>query len=253
MSSPRLLHVDIETAPMKAYTFDLWHPIFSIEKIAEPDYILSWSAKWEGESKILYAGLNTHTKRQMLKGIYRLLEQCDSVVHYNGVRFDVPMLNREFALLGLAPPRPFHQIDLYKTVKKNFKFPSNKLAYVAERFGIGSKVQHKGFPLWIGCMEGDEESWQTMERYNKQDVVLVSRLYRRLLPWIKNHPNHGLYTDLSRPRCTNCGSSHVQRRGMETTKTGVYKRFKCSDCGTPLRGRLTQTPKARRKNILIGG
>lgn len=249
----RLLHCDIETKPNKVYTWGLFKQNIAINQIDESDGILSWAAKWRGEAELMYAGLNTHSKRAMLKGIYKLLNECDAVVHYNGTRFDIPMLNREFALIGLPPCKVFHQIDLLKTVRKNFRFPSNKLAYVAEQFGIGTKVQHTGFPLWIGCMKGDEASWVLMERYNKQDVVLLSRLYERLLPWIKNHPNHGLYTDLNRPRCTNCGSAHVQSRGVQTTKTGVYKRFKCSDCGTPLRGRLTQVPKGKRKNILVGG
>ena len=43
----------------------------------------------------------------MIKGIHKLLDECDAVIHYNGSKFDIPTLNKEFLLHGLHPPAPY--------------------------------------------------------------------------------------------------------------------------------------------------
>ena len=92
----------------------------------------------------------------------------------------------------------------------------------------------------------------TLYKYNIQDVKLLEDLYNELLPWIKNHPNHALYMDTTRPVCTNCGSYHVVKKGLEHTLTQSYQRYKCKDCGAPLRGRTTVLPKEKREHVLRG-
>ncbi|NIV35232.1 MAG: hypothetical protein GWN58_38990, partial [Anaerolineae bacterium] len=49
----------------------------------------------------------------MLEGAWELLDEADAVVHYNGKKFDIPTLNREFVKYGFTPPSPYKQIDLY--------------------------------------------------------------------------------------------------------------------------------------------
>ena len=59
----------------------------------------------------------------------------------------------------------------------------------------------------------------------------TEELYDVVLPWIKGHPNVGLYADEAKRLCPNCGSDRVQRRG--TAKTGLrrYQRYQCQACG----------------------
>jgi DNA polymerase III epsilon subunit-like protein len=187
---------------------------------------------------------------EMIKTIHSLLEEADAVVHYNGTKFDIPTLNKEFILLGLDPPSSYKEIDLLRVARARFKFQSNKLDYVAQALGIGGKVKHKGMDLWKGCMENDEACWKHMEKYNKQDVVLLEKVYKRMLPWIKNHPNYGLYMDTDRPVCRNCGKSRVIKKGTEYTTVGKYQRYKCQNCGTHLRGSILQNNAEQRKKIL---
>lgn len=200
----------------------------------------------------MFDSLELSSAGTMLAKVHALMDEADVIVHYNGLKFDVPTLNQEFITHGMKPPSPAHQIDLYRVVKKNFRFPSYKMDYVATELGLGHKTRHKGMDLWKGCMANEASSWDTMETYNKQDVKLLARLYKSLLPWIQNHPNHALFTGkLDRPSCPNCGSTHVESRGIATTKTGLYKRYQC-ECGKWLRGRLTQVDKTVRENILVG-
>lgn len=185
----------------------------------------------------MFDSVHDSKPEKMVSRVHALLDEADVVCHYNGKKFDIPTLNREFLLYGLDPPSQFKQLDLLQTTRQQFRFPSNKLDYVSQQLGIGSKTKHMGMEMWRDCMDGCDKAWKTMKRYNMQDVRLTEKYYKRLLPWIKNHPNWGVYLDADRPTCRNCGSQKVVKKGVERTNTLIYQRYKCTDCGTPLRGR----------------
>ncbi|AFB70782.1 hypothetical protein MTPG_00031 [Methylophilales phage HIM624-A] len=178
---------------------------------------------------MFFSSIMETTPRKMIKEIYALLEEADGVVTWNGARFDMPILNKEFLLLGLTPPSPYKDIDLLRTCRKQFKFPSNKLDYVAQALGLGEKVKHTGFDLWKECMAKDKEAWKMMKEYNIQDVVLLEKVYNKMLSWIRNHPNHNGYH--AGVVCPNCGSSNLIKRGVSCNTNTVYQRLRCKDCG----------------------
>jgi DNA polymerase elongation subunit (family B) len=192
---------------------------------------MCWSAKWRGDNHIHFGSIHSNPN-DYLTHIYSLIDEADVVCHYNGTRFDMPTLNKEFLLKGWAPPSTYKQIDLLRTARKQFKFPSNKLDYIAKALKVGKKVQHKGHQLWVDCLNGDEAAWTTMEEYNKQDVVLLEAVYDKLLPWIPNHPNLVLYTDLPTTSCPTCGHSELVKRGFSYTASGKFQRYRCSNCGS---------------------
>ena len=192
--------------------------------------VLCWAAKWYGEEWAYHSSTHLTSKRKMLQEMYDMLNEADAVVTYNGNGFDLKILNKEFALMGWAPPAPYKSIDLLKTVRKQFRFTSNKLNYVAQQFKLGKKAEHRGHQLWLDCMAGDEDAWLEMEEYNLQDVWLLEDLYTVLLPWITNHPNRSAFDD--KLCCTNCGSTRYQLRGWAHTKMLKYRRAQCKDCGT---------------------
>lgn len=193
-------------------------------------YVLCWAAKWLGEDEVFYSSVYESSPKAMLSKIHKLISDADAVVHYNGTKFDMPTLNKEFLLYGLAPPAPYKNIDLLQTARKQFRFPSNKLDYIAQTLGLGKKTQHKGHQLWIDCMAKDSEAWAIMKEYNINDVILLEKVYYKLLPWIKNHPNRGIYSDRG-ATCTHCGSQDYQRRGVYTANTLQYHRYWCKKCG----------------------
>lgn len=246
----RTLLLDLETAPNKAFVWGLFKVNVSVDQVEEPGYTLCWSAKWLGEKEIMYGSIND--KEDFLERIYKLLEEADVVIHYNGTSFDIPTIFKDFVQKGWGPPAPFKQIDLLKVVRKRFRFPSNKLSYVSRALGIGEKHPHKGFALWLECMAGDPVAWKTMEKYNKQDVKLLETLYYILLPWITGHPNQGLYMDEKDMVCPNCGSKHLQKRGFHYTNTMTYQRYRCNDCGAWSRSRVTDLAKEKRAAIIVG-
>jgi DNA polymerase elongation subunit (family B) len=234
MTQPKILLLDIETAPNKAYVWGIWDQNIGLNQIESTGYVLCWSAKWLHERELMFSSTQHHDEYAMLLQIHTLLDEADIVVHYNGTKFDIPTLNKEFVKHQMSPPAPYRQVDLLQVVKKAFRFVSNKLDFVAQALGLGGKVSHEGFELWVRCMEGDEDAWYRMEAYNRHDVVLLEKLYRRLLPWIEKHPNHGVFSDVA--CCPKCGSKHFQARGYAVTAASRFRRYQCNDCGGWFRG-----------------
>lgn len=231
MSGPRILFFDVETSPNTVYSWGLWNQNIGIKQMIESSKVLCWSAKWKGDKKVLYSGLNTDTHEDMITKAHALLDEADVVVTYNGKRFDTPTIQKEFVLMGLAPPAPFKQLDVFQVVKRKFRFPSNKLEYVAQKLGLGGKIQHEGFELWVRCMEGDPKAWKKMEKYNRHDSVLLEKVYDKLISWLPVVANHNIYGNGGH-NCPSCGSSKLQRRGTSHSLTGIAQRFQCTDCGS---------------------
>jgi len=231
----KILLLDIETTPHNGYFWGLFNQNIAISQIKTPTTILCWAAKWLGKKQMIF---RDWSEKDFLSLIYDMVDKADAIVHYNGKSFDMKHLNREWILAKLDPPSPYKDIDLLSTMRKNFKFASNKLEWTSIQMGYKGKVQNRGMQLWLSCMDGDVSAWREMKKYNIQDVRLLEDMYDALLPWIKNHPNWGLYVDGDEDRiCTNCGTSRVKKNGIERTRVRTYQRYKCLECGTPLRGR----------------
>ena len=228
IKSPRILLLDIETSPLVVYAWSLWDKYIPVGNIVEPGHTLCFTAKWLGEKEVMFHSSQRSKQVTMLRRVHKLLDEADAVIHYNGKKFDIPVLEAEFLLHGLAPPSPFAHIDLLQTTRR-FRLPSRKLDYICTALDLGSKTQHKGMELWRGCMAGDAECWEIMERYNRQDVKLLEDLYNVLRPWLKSHPNAGVGN--GEAVCPVCGSHNLRWKGYRRAATCVYKRFVCNDCG----------------------
>lgn len=226
----KILTLDIETAPHLGYIWSLWKENIPLARLLETGYVLSWSAKWLGEDYVFFDSIQHKKPRAMLRGIHKLLNEADAVIHYNGKKFDIPTLNAEFVRHGLLPPSPYKQIDLLETARAQFRFPSYKLEYVASELKVGEKVKHAGFELWVGCINKDPESWKQMEEYNVGDVIITEALYYKLRPWIKGHINYSLYSEDARV-CPVCGSTHLNKRGYHYTLHSRFQRYRCMECG----------------------
>jgi uncharacterized protein YprB with RNaseH-like and TPR domain len=179
----KTLYLDIETTPIKAYVWGLWDQNVSIDQIIEPTTMLCFGARWGGTKKVIFKSVHHDGYRVMLEELHALMEEADVLVGWNSAAFDHKHINREFLENGIMPPSPVKDLDLMSVVKANFQFPSNKLDYVAQKLGVGAKVKHSGFKLWINCMAGDPKAWVEMKKYQIQDVNLLIDLYDILLPW----------------------------------------------------------------------
>lgn len=238
----KILLLDIETSPNTAYVWGMWKETIPLARLIESSQVLCWTAKWYGDEKVHFESIHKSRPATMLRRIHRLLDAADAVVTYNGDRFDLLVLNKEFLLAGLPPPAPYKSVDLYKVTRRNFRFVSNKLDYICQQLDLGQKIQ-TDFSLWVRCMEKNSEAWEKMEAYNQHDVRLLEHLYIKLRPWIKGHPNHSVLSgDLV---CPVCGSAHYHSRGTAFKAAGLYKRYQCADCGKWFRDNKTTAKKEK--------
>lgn len=217
----KTLVLDIETSPNLGAFWGMWQQDIPIAMLDVPSDVLCFAAKWHDMKNTIFS--------RAITDAWTLLDEADAVVHYNGKKFDIKHLNRVFEEEGLGPPSPFKQIDMLSVVRSRFALPSYKLQYVATWLGLPGKAETGGYTLWRGVMADDPKAWKTMEKYNRQDVVLTEQVYDRLLPWIGGHPSLHLY-DLRMDGCPTCGSPNTQKRGFAYTKVSRFQQYQCNDC-----------------------
>lgn len=224
----KILTWDVETSPLNVYTWGLWQQNVAIGQIKEAANIMCVGAKWYDERKTMML-----RGEHMIEDLWELLDRTDVSVTYNGKNFDQKHAHREFAehKPTLGRPSPYQSVDLLQVVRNKFRFPSNKLDYVAQRLIGARKTPGTSFELWKGCMADDPASWLKMEKYCMNDVRIEERLYTFLLPWIDHHPAiplHDGYGDVL--ACPRCGSSKQEKRGFHYTSVGSYQRYLCKGC-----------------------
>ena len=239
--SAKVLYTDIETSPILAHIWSLRDLNVGINQIIQDPEILGVGYGWDGRPARYASKWDDAGRVGMLHLTWDLLDKADVVVHYNGNTFDVPWLNGEFARIGLTPPSPFKSLDLYRIVRKNFRFPSYKLDYVANALMGERKVSTGGHKLWVDCINGDEKARRYMARYCKQDVNLLPKLlHEHLLPWAGGVVNFALYEG-AELACQKCGQAEfLGPKGTAYTAQGAYPQYWCKPhlggCGGWTRG-----------------
>jgi hypothetical protein len=251
----KILILDIETAPALADVWGLWKQNVSLDMLRKSGYIMSYSAKWLGEDKIYYKDCRRklqEDEKWVVKGLLELLDEADIVVAHNGDKFDLPWIRGRALYHKLDIPSPYKQVDTLKTARLEFRLLSNKLEYLANLLSVRLKEKHLLFPgheLWSECVQGNEEAWEEMEKYNIQDIITLEDVYLRLRPYMRNHPNVGVYLEEDHTVCPKCGSSNIHWRGYYYTDVGKYHRFQCQEenCGGWGRSRCLVNDKDKRK------
>lgn len=251
--------LDIETAPILGAVWSIWQQNVGLNQIEKDWYILSYCFKWLGDPKVHYRdkrkSWDTEDDKELLDDLWKFLDEADVIVAQNGVRFDSKKINARFILNGYPPPSPYKIVDTMLQAKANFGFTSNKLEYMTDKLCSVKKIKHNDFPgfeLWKECLRGNKKAWASMKKYNIQDVTSMEELYLIMLPWMKGHPNYGLYVNPDAPVCNRCGSEHVNKRGTYKTDVGVYQRYHCGGCGGWLRGRKLLNTAEERRLLLTG-
>jgi hypothetical protein len=253
---PKILTLDIETAPLKATVWGIWKQNVPVSRIDSDWYILSWAAKWLHQDEVMYEDKRetwqTDDDSEILPAIWKLLDEADIVVTQNGKKFDIKRLNTRFLMNDMQPPSPFRQVDTLEEAKKNFGFTSNKLEFMTDKLcKTYKKLKHGRFAgntLWDECLVGNMEAWDEMEEYNIHDVLSLEELYLIMLPWMKSHPNINLYYDDNLTRCK-CGSLDLEHNGYWYTNLSKFDRFKCNSCGSSVRGRVNLLSKEKRQSL----
>ena len=234
----KVLTFDIENAPNQVYSWGMFKQNHTIDQIVESGRVFGFGGKWYHEAKPFFYGEGNLTHEEVIAKSHEELNKADILISFNGISFDLPHMNKEFLKVGLPPVKPSKHVDLLRVVRKQFNLTSNKLDYVAQFLGLGSKTKHTGFELWKDCMAGDAKAWALMEKYCKQDVALTESVYNALRPWIPNHPHLGVWLGENNV-CPNCGSEIDLTKPVDDSRAvaqvTAYNLYQCA-CGHWVRG-----------------
>lgn len=259
-TAPRVLILDIETKPIRAFVWDIWEINVALNQIEEDWSILSYAAKWlnEPESKMFYQDVRNEkdytNDKKIMQGIWKLLDEADVIITQNGKSFDERRLNARFIMHGMSKPSSFRHIDTKRLAKKHFAFTSHGLEYMTDKLCTKyKKLSHKKFPgqsLWTECLKGNQDAWKEMEIYNKHDVLATEELYHKLAPW-DNSINWNVFVPDVQHKC-DCGSTKFRNKGYAYTQAGQFRRFLCVACGKETRGRENLLTKEKKKSLRQG-
>lgn len=241
---PKILLFDIETAPNVVYTWGLFNQNISLNQIAKPSFMLCWAGKWLFDDTIMSDCISpadsiVGNDESISRSLWNVIDEADIIVAHNGLHFDIPWANSRFIYYGMIPPSPYRVVDTYRVCKQQFYFTSNKLAWISKYLTKDEKIK-TDFSLWSDCMAGDADALCRMSEYNIQDALLLEEIYVIVRPWVRNHPNLGLYFSTDDKMCAHCGGVDL----TEMTKPYVasvntYQTYRCNSCGAVNRVRKT--------------
>lgn len=236
----KILLLDIETSYKLAAIWGIYEQNIGINQVLQDTHVLNWCAKWLGDKKYIQDSLHYHKKaykkdptndKEILKSVWKLLDEADFVIAHNGAKFDGPVLNGRFLAHGMPPPSPYKMIDTLKIARRNFKLTSNKLNELGKLLGLGTKMDTGGMQLWIDVIANkSQKAFDKMNAYCKRDIELLEKVYLKLRSWDKTHPNLNAGKELDKYKCNACGSTKVVKDGNYITSFGIKQKFKCRNC-----------------------
>jgi len=258
IDKPKILLLDIESAPMLGYVWSLWDNNVALNQLKSDWYVLAFAAKWlhEPEDEIIYYdqrnAKNIEDDTELLKIIWKLMDEATIIIGQNHKKFDLKKLNARFILNGFPPPSSYRTIDTVEIAKSKFGFTSNKLEYMSDKLCKKyKKLKHakfSGFELWKECLAGNIEAWEEMELYNKYDVLSLEELFLKFAPW-DNTINLDVYNDDLENHCSACNSTEFIKKGFRYTNLGKYQRYQCKHCGKETSERENLLSKEKRKSL----
>lgn len=259
IKEPKVVFLDVETSGEVSLHFGRWKTNISPKAVISPDHMLTFAYCTLEDDEIIGHKLtdydlfeeDPHSDYELIKEMWEVLDNCDILIAHNG-SFDEGKFNARCAYWQLPPPSNYKLICTLKGLKKHFKLPANSLDSATRYFGLTRKLDNAGVELWVRCYLGEKEAFDEMLEYNIGDIPTLKQLYLRIRPFMKQHPNMGLYYEDFDVRCPKCGSKDLALTGKEVY-TGVSKfpEVRCNSCGSPhIRTRTNVLDKELRKNLL---
>ena len=227
------LFFDIETTYQLARVWRTGKQYISGDQIFQETRIICVSYKWQYEDKVHTLKWNSRQDdSKLVEDFIKILGEADECIAHNGDRFDIKQIRTRAIKQGKLMYPNYRTLDTLKKSRKYFSFNSNKLDYLGKFLGVGEKLDHEGFSLWVKIQEDkDEDALKRMIAYCEQDVILLEDVFHVLNPYIDHNTNYAVLKGGKKWQCPNCGSSNVKMHRTDTTAMGWVRRFmRCGDC-----------------------
>jgi len=170
----------------------------------------------------------------VVKAAGEILRDADGIVTHYGSKFDLPFLNSRLLYHGLPLVPQIPHIDTCLVARKRLYLHRNRLNTIAQFLSLEEKLDNGGWQLWVDVSKRIKSAQRKMERYCKQDVLVLRDVFLKLRPLVSNIPNYNLFTKDpgNSSLCPSCGSGNTIRDGFALTKTALYQRIRCKECGS---------------------
>jgi uncharacterized protein YprB with RNaseH-like and TPR domain len=139
--------------------------------------------------EVRFAG-TLQEERAALEWFRRELENCTTLVTWNGAEFDVPFLftRAVFHSIDISKLPEIPMLDLYQWCHGHMLLSSYKLESVGRFLGINkSQVFHGSDVLALFKLveQGDLEARKLIVEHCKEDIVLLKLVHERLEPLVE--------------------------------------------------------------------
>jgi len=232
------LFFDIETGyyilKIRAYQLKNYKKYFDPKDIVQEKQILCISYKWQYEDEVHTLDWRNGEK-EMLKAFIKIMGEADECIGHNGDNFDIKEIRTRCLYYGILMFPNYRTLDTLKKARKYFRFASNKLDYIGTFLGVGGKLQHEGFQMWIDIVEGDKETsdkaLMKMIEYCERDVIVLEDSFYILSPFIDHNNNFAALSGGDRWDCPECAGKDVLMFRTYSTPMGTIRReMKCNSC-----------------------
>ena len=186
---PNVLYADIEIGFNICYSWQIGNKIrLSPDNILEERKIICISYSWGGEKEVKTLIAHKGDEYKMLQEFAKLAEKADIIVGHNLDEFDIKHIRTRCIYLGIPFPTKINTIDTLKLARRNFRFNSNKLDYLAQFLGVGEKEDTGGIELWKQIvLYNNKEALKKMVLYCENDVVILKKVHKKLQEFVPTH------------------------------------------------------------------
>ena len=230
---PKRLFYDIETSYniVKAWRAG-YNLTITPEDIIHERAIISICYKWEGEEDVTVLSWNKGCDKKIIEDFVKVMSEADEMVGHNLDRYDTKFIMGRALKHGIPALPKYQSTDTLKLARKHFMLNSNKLDYIAQFLGLGSKTKHRGMSMWDDIiLRNDKKALDEMIEYNIQDVHLTEEVYKKLTNYSLPKVNHTSKQTGITHSCPECGSTEASLEKTYVSPSGTKTRLmSCNSC-----------------------
>ena len=125
----------------------------------------------------------------------------------------------------------YRTLDTLKKARGGFNFNNNRLDYIAQYLGVGAKLKHDGFSMWVDVMNGDKKAMDKMVDYCNMDIIVLSDVFETMDNYIHPNTHVGIHNLNEAHSCPKCGMESITLLKNDVTPMGTIRRIvQCDNC-----------------------